>query len=77
MEENVGDTDSQVRVVLGALSGIVALVLLGQGLNLVSGLLTLPAVASPVLGLVAIALLGTAYTRECPVCAAAGVDTTE
>jgi hypothetical protein len=77
MEENVGDTDSQVRVVLGALSGIVALVLLGQSLNLVSGLLTLPAVASPVLGLVAIALLGTAYTRECPVCAAAGVDTTE
>jgi hypothetical protein len=77
MENNVGDTDSQVRVVLGALSGIVALVLLGQSLNLVSGLLTLPAVASPVLGLVAIALLGTAYTRECPVCAAAGVDTTE
>jgi hypothetical protein len=77
MEENVGDTDSQVRVVLGALSGIIALVLLGQSLNLVSGLLTLPAVASPVLGLVAIALLGTAYTRECPVCAAAGVDTTE
>ena len=77
MENNVGDTDSQVRVVLGALSGIVALVLLGQSLNLVSGLLTLPVVASPVLGLVAIALLGTAYTRECPVCAAAGVDTTE
>jgi hypothetical protein len=77
MEKNVGDTDSQVRVVLGALSGIVALVLLGQSLNLVSGLLTLPAVASPILGLVAIALLGTAYTRECPVCAAAGVDTTE
>jgi hypothetical protein len=77
MEENVGDTDSQVRVVLGALSGALALVLLGQSLDLVSSLLTLPAIASPVLGAVAVALLGTAYTRECPVCAAAGVDTTE
>jgi hypothetical protein len=77
MEKNVGDTDSQVRVVLGALSGALALVLLGQSLDLVSSLLTLPAIASPVLGAVAVALLGTAYTRECPVCAAAGVDTTE
>ena len=77
MEENVGEFDSQVRLVLGAFSGALALVLLGQGLDLVSGLLPLPVTASPILGVVALALLGTSYTRECPVCAAAGVDTTE
>jgi Protein of unknown function (DUF2892). len=77
MEQNVGETDSQVRLVLGALSGSLSLALLGQSLNLVSGILSLPAIASPVLGVVALALLGTAYTRECPVCAVAGMDTTE
>ena len=77
MEKNVGDTDSKLRLVIGAVLGAVSLVILAQSLNVVSGIVPLSAIFSPVLGIIAAALLATSYTRECPICAAAGVDTTE
>lgn len=77
MERNVGDTDSQVRLALGALSGVVSLAILAQSLNLINEVMALPEILSPVLGVVALVLLVTSFTRKCPVCAASGVDTTE
>lgn len=77
MERNVGDTDSKVRLVVGAVLGSISLVILAQSLNVVSEIVALPAVYSPVLGIIAAALLMTSYTRECPICEVAGIDTTE
>lgn len=77
MERNVGDTDSQVRLALGALFGVVSLAILAQSLNSINEVVALPEILSPVLGVAALALLVTSFTRKCPVCAAAGVDTTE
>jgi hypothetical protein len=77
MEKNVGDMDSKLRLAVGAVLGAVSLVILAQSLNLVSGLVPLSAIYSPILGVISAALLATSYTRECPICEAAGVDTTE
>lgn len=77
MEKNVGDTDRQVRIAVGAISGLISLIVLGQSLDLLGQLLPLPGIVSPVLGVLAAVLLITAYTRECPVCAAAGINTME
>jgi hypothetical protein len=77
MERNVGDTDSQVRLALGALSGLVSLAILAQSLNVINEVVALPEILSPVLGVFALALLATSFTRKCPVCSAAGVDTTQ
>ena len=68
MVENVGATDQTVRTVVGAVAGIASLaILLGQ--------LTAPAIASPILGVVALLMLGTAATNTCPLYSALGVDT--
>lgn len=68
MVENVGATDQSVRTVIGAVAGIASLaILMGQ--------LTAPAIASPVLGVFALILLGTAATNTCPIYSALGVDT--
>ncbi len=68
MAQNVGQTDKLVRIGAGAVAGLVSLGLLA---NLVSG----PAWLSPVLGLAAIALLGTAFTGYCGLYAALGINT--
>jgi hypothetical protein len=68
MEINVGATDKSVRTVVGALAGVLSLATLG-------GQLALPALASPVLGLVALVMLGTAATRSCPVYSVLGTST--
>lgn len=77
MEKNVGDTDQLVRIALGAVLGIASLGILAQSQGVISEVVAVPGIASPVLGVIALVLLGTAYTRECPVCAAVGIDTTE
>jgi hypothetical protein len=68
MERNVGATDRRLRTALGALTGIASLAVL-------AGTVLAPAVLSPVLGLVALIVLGTAATGTCGVYSLIGVDT--
>ena len=77
MEENVGLMDQKVRIALGAVSGILSLLVLAQSQNLVSEMLPLPAIASPVLGLIALVLLVTGYRKKCQLYAMLGMDTSE
>jgi len=77
MEENVGLMDQKVRIGLGAVSGLVSLLVLAQSQDLVSEFVALPEIASPILGVIALALLATGYKRECGVYSAVGMDTTE
>jgi hypothetical protein len=68
MEPNVGATDRQVRTALGALAG-------ASSLAVLAGVLSLPGVVAPVLGIAALVLLGTAATGTCGLYALLGVDT--
>jgi hypothetical protein len=68
MNKNVGETDKLVRIVLGAVSGIASLAVLG-------GMLSLPDVVAPVLGVISLMLLGTAVTGMCGLYSVLGVDT--
>jgi len=68
MAQNVGATDGSVRIGLGALAGIVSLAV-------VAGALPLPSLASPVLGLGAVILIGTGLTGVCPLYSVLGMDT--
>ena len=77
MEENVGLMDQKVRIALGAVSGLLSLLVLAQSQNLVSEMLPLPAIASPVLGLIALVLLVTGYRKKCQLYAMLGMDTSE
>ena len=77
MEENVGDTESLARIAIGAVVGIVSIVLLVQSKGMVSEIVPLPVVASPVLGVAALALVGTGLTSKCGMYSALGIDTSE
>ena len=55
-------------MLLGAVAGLLSLATLASAIPL-------PAIASPVLGLVAIIMLGTSLTGSCPVYTLLGVDT--
>jgi hypothetical protein len=68
MAQNVGATDGSVRIGLGAIAGLVSLATL-------VGALPLPALASPVLGLGAVILLGTGVTGVCPLYSVLGMNT--
>ena len=68
MEQNVGSLDKTVRIAAGAVAGLLSLAVLG-------GQVGLPAVASPVLGVVALVMLGTAATGTCGLYSVLGVDT--
>jgi len=68
MTRNVGVTDGRVRIGLGAIAGLVSLAVL-------AGALGLPPVASPVLGLGAVILLGTGVTGFCPLYSLLGMNT--
>jgi hypothetical protein len=68
MDVNVGATDKSVRTLIGAIAGVLSLAIL-------AGQLPAPALASPVLGVVALIMLGTAATRSCPVYAVLGMNT--
>lgn len=68
MEENVGETDKLVRIVLGALLGTVSIAVLG-------GYLEVNELISPVLGVLSLALLTTAFTGKCGVYKALGKNT--
>jgi hypothetical protein len=68
MNTNVGVTDKSVRTIVGAIAGVLSLAIL-------AGQLSAPALASPVLGVVALMMLGTAATRSCPVYSVLGMST--
>jgi hypothetical protein len=68
MERNVGATDRQLRTALGALAGTGSIAVL-------AGVLGLPALVSPVLGVVALIMLGTAATGTCGLYSLVGADT--
>jgi hypothetical protein len=68
MVKNVGSTDRQLRTVLGALTGTASLAILTSAVSA-------PAVLSPVLGLVALIMLGTAASGTCGLYSLIGVDT--
>ncbi|RLM53990.1 DUF2892 domain-containing protein [Halobellus sp. Atlit-31R] len=68
MEKNVGQTDSLARIALGAFAGVISLGLLGE---LVPG----PTILSPVLGVVALVMVGTGVTGFCGLYSLIGVNT--
>ncbi len=68
MTQNVGGTDRIARTAIGAVAGTVSLAVLAD-------LVSLPAVTSPILGVVAVLLLVTSYTGVCPLYSLLGVDT--
>jgi len=68
MAQNVGATDGRVRIGVGAIAGLVSLAVL-------AGALPLPPLASPVLGLGAVILIGTGITGFCPLYSVLGMDT--
>jgi len=70
MEQNVGQTDSIVRIVGGAVAGLVSLGILG---SVVPG----SGVLSLVLGVIAIILLATGLTSRCGVYSLLGINTCE
>ncbi|MFC6943145.1 DUF2892 domain-containing protein [Salinirubellus sp. GCM10025818] len=68
MSQNVGTTDRQLRTALGAIFGIGSLAIL-------AGVGSLPTILSPVLGVIALILLGTAATGTCGLYSVLGVST--
>ena len=74
MEENVGETDKVLRIALGAVSGLISLGIL---IDLIPESIPAPIIASPILGLVAIALLATAFTNKCGLYSALGINSKE
>jgi hypothetical protein len=67
MDKNVGSTDQIFRTAAGAVAGIASIAVL-------FGSVPLPAVLSPVLGIVAAVMLVTASVGTCPVYSVLGVD---
>jgi hypothetical protein len=68
METNVGLIDQKVRTLVGAVAGLLSLAILAD-------MASLPEIASPVLGVVAIIMLGTAATGTCGLYSLLGIDT--
>ena len=68
MDTNVGSMDRKLRTLVGAVAGLVSLAILANALSL-------PEVASPVLGVVALVMLGTAATGTCGLYSLLGVST--
>lgn len=68
MNKNVGSMDRRVRTAIGAVAGALSIATL-------AGAAPLPELAAPLLGVVAIAALGTAATGTCGLYSVLGVDT--
>jgi len=68
MAQNVGSMDRNVRTAVGAVAGLASL-------GTLAGVIGLPEVASPVLGIVALMMLGTAAAGTCGLYSILGVDT--
>ncbi len=67
MDRNVGSVDQVVRTVVGAVGG-------AASIGILAGIVSLPTVLSPVLGIVAAVMLTTAAVGTCPIYSMFGVD---
>lgn len=72
MENNIGELDKYARIAVGAVSGLLSIAIL---IDVLPESLSLPEIASPILGVVGIVLLATAFTGKCGVYSALGIDT--
>ncbi len=68
MAQNVGSMDRKLRTAVGAVAGLVSL-------GTLAGVVGLPEMASPVLGIIAVMMLGTAAAGTCGLYSILGVDT--
>jgi hypothetical protein len=68
MKQNVSSTDGSVRILLGAVAGVVSLAVLAS-------LISSPTILSPVLGVASLILIGTGLTGSCPVYTVLGINT--
>jgi hypothetical protein len=68
MQQNVGSADGTARMVVGAVAGLLSIATL-------AGAVSLPAVASPVLGVTSLVLIGTSLMGSCPLYSLLGIDT--
>ena len=68
MGQNVGSMDRQLRTAVGALAGTISL-------GTLAGVGGVPTILSPLLGVVALAMLVTAATGNCGLYSLIGVDT--
>jgi hypothetical protein len=68
MKQNVGSTDGTVRMLIGAVAGLLSLAILASAVSL-------PTTASPALGVVSLILMGTSLTGSCPLYTLLGVNT--
>jgi hypothetical protein len=68
MEQNVGSMDQYARIAAGAIAGIASL-------GTLSGQVSLPTIAAPVLGIVAVVALATGLSGTCGLYSVLGVST--
>jgi hypothetical protein len=68
MERNVGNSDSVLRILLGAVLGFASL-------GILAGAIETSTVFSPVLGVVALVLLVTGFTSTCGLYSVLGIST--
>ena len=70
MEENVGDTDGLVRILVGAVLGLASI-------GILANMVPLGQIYSPVLGVLSLVLLATGFTGKCGLYSALGINTNE
>jgi hypothetical protein len=68
MKQNIGSLDGTVRILIGAVAGLLSLAILASAVSL-------PAIVSPVLGVVSVIMLGTGLIGSCPLYTLLGLDT--
>jgi len=74
MQQNVGDTDRLVRIVVGVALVVIALAGFLEYLSLSIGPIS-NVIGAAFVAIVGVVLLGTAYTRQCALYQVIGVDT--
>ena len=74
MENNVGDTEQIIRIILGAVLGILSLAIIVPQIPNIG---SLPQIASPILGILSIILLYTGFEGKCQIYSALGINTAE
>ena len=68
MKQNIGSLDGTVRILIGAVAGLLSLAILASAVSL-------PAIVSPVLGVVSVIMLGPGLIGSCPLYTLLGLDT--
>lgn len=74
MEENVGEYDKIARIAVGAILGLISLAIVA---GVTDDYVQIPEIASPVLGIISIALLATGFMGKCYLYNLLGLNTKE